>query len=160
MKSNNEVQNRVEKAMEWMHKHNIKVSDKTLQDYINYTNKNLNKIQSFINKINKNGVWASDLPMLFVSTLNQLEINNISLCKRVVYKQKVVCFYKYTHVANDPYEVISDRYEIIYKNETKDISEEINSSDIIELIEKGVLMTEQGVIGLSKQKVQSYIENI
>ena len=51
-------------------------------------------------------------------------------------------------------------YKIIFKNEERDITDEITSDDILELIQKNVFMAETGIIGLSPQAVKNYITNL
>ena len=162
LNENNQISNRIDNALDWMNKYDIKISNKTFQDYVEYTNKNYNKIENLVKEINRKGyIWTSDLPMFFTTTLDDLENNNTDLGEINIYKQKVEIFYKYTHVGNNPYEKVSDRYKVIYKNEnSRDITDEISGEELIELLEKNVIMTEQGIIGLSKESVKKYIQNL
>jgi hypothetical protein len=43
---------------------------------------------------------------------------------------------------------------------SRDITDEISGEELIELIEKNVIMTEQGIIGLSQESVKKYIQNL
>ena len=162
LNENKNISQRIDNALDWMNKYDIKISDKSFQNYVDYTNKHLHKIESLVNKINKEGyIWTSDLPMFFTTTLDDLENNNTDLGEINIYKQKVEIFYKYTHVGNNPYEKVSDRYKVIYKNEnSRDITDEISGEELIELLEKNVIMTEQGIIGLSQESVKKYIQNL
>jgi hypothetical protein len=162
LNENNQIYNRVDNALDWMNKYDIKISNKTFQDYVEFTNKNYNKIENLVKEINRNGyIWSSDLPMFFITTLDDLENNNTDLGEINIYKQKVEIFYKYTHVGNNPYEKVSDRYTIIYRNENGiDVTDEISSDELIELLEKNVIMTERGIIGLSQGSVKKYIQNL
>lgn len=162
LNENKSLSQRIDNALDWMNKHNIKISNKSFQDYVNYTNKNLNKIETLIDKINSDGyLWTSDLPMFFTTTLDDLEDDDINLGDVKIYKQPVKIEYKYTHVANNPYEIVSDRYLITYKNEnTRDITDEIRGHELIELLEKGAIMTENGIIGLSYDDVKKNLENL
>ena len=162
LNENKNISQRIDKALDWMNKYDIKISNKSFQNYVDYTNKNLYKIESLVNKINNEGyIWTSDLPMFFTTTLDDLEDSNLNLSDVKIYKQPVKIEYKYTHVANNPYEKVTDRYKITYKNEnTRDITEEITGNELIQLLEEGSIMTEYGVIGLSYDDVKKYIENL
>jgi hypothetical protein len=162
LNENKNISQRIDKALDWMNKYDIKISNKSFQNYVDYTNKNLYKIESLLNKINNKGyIWTSDLPMFFTTTLDDLEDSNLNLGDVKIYKQPVKIEYKYTHVANNPYEKVTDRYKITYINEnTRDITDEITSDELIQLLEEGSIMTEYGVIGLSYDDVKKYIENL
>ena len=159
---NKNISQRIDNALDWMNKYDIKISDKSFQNYVDYTNKNLHKIESLVNNINREGyLWTSDLPMFFTTTIDDLEDNSVNLGDVKIYKQPVKIEYKYTHVANNPYEKVTDRYKITYKNEnTRDITDEITGNELIQLLEEGSIMTEYGVIGLSYDDVKKYIENL
>lgn len=162
LNENKNISQRIDKALDWMNKYDIKISNKSFQNYVDYTNKNLYKIESLLNKINNKGyIWTSDLPMFFTTTLDDLEDSNLNLGDVEIYEQPVKIEYKYTHVANNPYEKVTDRYKITYINEnTRDITDEITSDELIQLLEEGSIMTEYGVIGLSYDDVKKYIENL
>ena len=162
LNENKNISQRIDKALDWMNKYDIKISNKSFQNYVDYTNKNLYKIESLLNKINNKGyIWTSDLPMFFTTTLDDLEDSNLNLGDVKIYKQPVKIEYKYTHVANNPYEKVTDRYKITYINEnTRDITDEITGDELIQLLEEGSIMTEYGVIGLSYDDVKKYIENL
>jgi len=162
LNENKNISQRIDNALDWMNKYDIKISDKSFQNYVDYTNKHLHKIESLVNKINREGyLWTSDLPMFFTTTIDDLEDNSVNLGEVKIYKQPVKIEYKYTHVANNPYEKVTDRYKITYKNEnTRDITDEITGNELIQLLEEGSIMTEYGVIGLSYDDVKKYIENL
>ena len=162
LNENQNIPQRIDNALDWMNKYDIKISDKSFQDYVDYTNENLHKIESLVNEINEEGyLWTSDLPMFFTTTLDDLEGGDVNLGDVEIYKQPVKIEYKYTHVANDPYEKVTDRYKITYKNEhTRDVTDEITGDELIQLLEEGSIMTEYGVIGLSYDDVKKYIENL
>jgi hypothetical protein len=162
LNENSQLSDRIDNALDWMNKHNIRISDKKFQDYVDFTNNNFYKIENLIKDINNKGyVWTSDLPMFFTTTLDDLENSNINMGEINIYKQKVGIFYKYTHVFNNPYEGATDKYKIVFTNEnTRNVTDEISSEELIELIEKGVIMTEYGVIGLSKESVKKFIQNL
>ena len=162
LNENKNISQRIDNALDWMNKYDIKISDKSFQNYVDYTNKHLHKIESLVNKINKEGyLWTSDLPMFFTTTIDDLEDNGVNLGYVKIYKQPVKIEYKYTHVANNPYEKVTDRYKITYKNEnTRDITDEITGNELIQLLEEGSIMTEYGIIGLSYDDVKKYIENL
>ena len=162
LNENKNISQRIDKALDWMNKYDIKISNKSFQNYVDYTNKNLYKIESLLNKINNKGyIWTSDLPMFFTTTLDDLEDSNLNLGDVKIYKQPVKIEYKYTHVANNPYEKVTDRYKITYINEnTRNITDEITGDELIQLLEEGSIMTEYGVIGLSYDDVKKYIENL
>lgn len=162
LNENKNISQRIDKALDWMNKYDIKISNKSFQNYVDYTNKNLYKIESLVNKINNEGyIWTSDLPMFFTTTLDDLEDSNLNLGDVKIYKQPVKIEYKYTHVANNPYEKVTDRYKITYINEnTRNITDEITGDELIQLLEEGSIMTEYGVIGLSYDDVKKYIENL
>ena len=161
LNENKSINNRIDNALDWMNRYKIKVSDKTFQDYIDFTNKNLSKIENLINQINNIGyIWTSDLPMFFTSTMDDLGKSNVGLMKIKIYKQKIQIFYKYTHVGNSPYEMITDRYKVIYKNDSRDVTDEITNQELMELLEKNVIMTEHGIVALSYNAVKDYIKNL
>jgi hypothetical protein len=162
LNENNQLSNRIDNALDWMNKYNIRISDEKFQDYVDYTNNNFYKIENLVKDINSKGyIWTSDLPMFFTTSLDDLETGDINMGEINIYKQKVEIFYKYTHVFNNPYEGASDKYKIVYKNEnTRDVTDEISSEEIIELIENGVIMIESGVIGLSKENIKRFIQNL
>jgi len=154
------ISDRIDSALDWINKHHIKISDIKFQEYVDYTNKNLYEIENLVSQINKDGyVWSSDLPMFFTTTFDDIS-NGIVLDKISVYKQRVEISYKYTHVGNHPYEVVSDRYHVIYKNDVRDVTDEILGNELMELLESGVMVTECGVIGLSYDAVKNYIEKL
>ena len=162
LNENRNISQRIDNALDWMNKYDIKISDKSFQNYVDYTNDNLYKIESLVNKINNDGyIWTSDLPMFFTTTLDDLEDGDVNLGDVKIYKQPVKIEYRYTHVANNPYEKVTDRYKITYKNEdTRDITDEITGDELNQLLEEGSIMTEYGVIGLSYDDVRKYIENL
>jgi hypothetical protein len=136
-----------------MNKYKIKVSDKTFREYVEFTNKNINDIENLVKNINSNGLWCTDFPMLFTTDDNFGEVS--------IYKQKAEIFYKYTHVASNPYEKITDRYKIIYKNDNeRDITDELTGNELIELLEKDAIMTEYGIIGMTHDSVKKMIESL
>jgi hypothetical protein len=159
---NKNISQRIDNALDWMNKYDIKISDKSFQNYVDFTNDNLYKIEGLVNKLNNDGyIWSSDLPMFFTTTLYDLEDGDVNYGDIEIYKQPIKIEYKYTHVGNNPYEKVSDRYVITYKNEhTRDITDEITGDELIQLLEDGSIMTEYGVIGLSYEDVKKYIENL
>jgi acyl carrier protein len=60
LNENNQISNRVDNALDWMNKYDIKISNKTFHDYVEFTNKNYNKIENLVKEINKNGyIWSN-----------------------------------------------------------------------------------------------------
>jgi len=74
LNENNQLSNRIDNALDWMNKYNIRISDEKFQDYVDYTNNNFYKIENLVKDINSKGyIWTSDLPMFFTTSLDDLE---------------------------------------------------------------------------------------
>lgn len=106
------VNQRIDNALDWMNKYDIHVSDKVFQKYVDFTTKNIQLVESIVDRINKMGyVLTCDIPMYFTTNLSDLE--NIKLPKITIYKTPVNVSYSRTHVYNIGIEGIVDRYSII-----------------------------------------------
>jgi hypothetical protein len=156
------VNQRIDNALDWMNKYDIHVSDKVFQKYVDFTTKNIQLVESIVDRINKMGyVLTCDIPMYFTTNLSDLE--NIKLPDITIYKTPVNVSYSRTHVYNIGSEGVVDRYNIIFgesSNPTIDAGshDELDAIDFINLIEKGGLVTEHGIIGINKTMFEEYLK--
>lgn len=142
-----ELAKRIKNAINWINDTNIKIGEKAFFEYIDFNEKNLDKIEKFIHKIES--LWFADLPMI-------LELDKIVEDIEII-RTDVIIKYEYTHVSiyeEKPYGHITDRYNITYYDSLNErYTEEITSEDILNLIENGAFMSENGIFGLKRKDV-------
>jgi hypothetical protein len=159
---NKEIAKRIDNALDWMSKHDIKISDNVFKEYVDSTIKNLETILKIVDRINNMAyVLTSDMPMFHMTNLSN--INNIEVPEVTIYKTPVNISYERTHVYNIGGEGISDRYKIVFgtsNNPNIDDGnfDELTNEDLLNLINDGGLVTEYGFIGINKKMFEKYLK--
>lgn len=151
------VNNRLDAALDYMNKHNIKVSNNVFMKYIDFLNFNGDNIDNLIKDINNEGcLYTCDLNnminILFngIDSNDEVEINTDTIDIDYI-KYKETCVY------NSPDEEVLDIYEIKF---TDGNVIEIASDHLLELFENGVVVTDDGIFALDEESLLGYIDNV
>ena len=150
---------------EYKTKHNIKceVSDVNFGDYTKFSEEHLLEIVDFISRINKEGkIYHCDFPTFWVSKMDELgegpEIDELEIDQIPISIE-----YNYTHVFKQFESLrrgfdweLEDRYKVKYQGST----DEWNSREILELMEKGAFHSEYGIMGMNPEDIKRCIDKI
>jgi hypothetical protein len=155
------IDNRLDNALEYMNKHNIKVDNSTFIKYVEFNSKYDSDIDSIVNNINDDKyIYTRDLSSLmniiFDDTIDDKEREK-QLIDIIIYSLDIEYIkYKETRVYNSPDEEVIDVYDILYVDGNVD---EITSDELLELYQKGVVVTDNGIIGIDEGSIINYIDN-
>jgi hypothetical protein len=141
----------------------VEVKDVNFKDYTRFCEEHLIEIVDFISEVNKEGkIYHCDFPSFWVTSMNDLgsgpEIEELEIDLIPISIQ-----YSYTHVFKQFESLrrgfdweLEDRYKVKYQRS----SDEWNSREILELMEKGAFHSEYGIIGTSAEDIKKCIEKI
>jgi len=151
------VNNRLDAALDYMNKHNIKVSNNVFMKYIDFLNFNGDNIDNLIEDINNEGcLYTCDLNNMIDILFNGIDSNNeVEINTDIIDIDYIK--YKETCVYNSPDEEVLDIYEIKF---TDGNIIEIASDHLLELIENGVVVTDDGIFALDEESLLGYIDNV
>ena len=141
----------------------VEIKDINFKDYTRFSEEHLIEIVDFIDNINREGkIYHCDFPTFWVTSMNdlgsgpqidELEIEQIPISIQYSYTH---VFKQFTHLRRGfDYELV-DRYKVKYQRST----DEWDSREILELMEKGAFHSEHGIIGLTPEAVKECIEKI
>lgn len=153
---------RLDNAFDWMKKCNIKPDQKVIDEYIQFNNANLERIENMVKQIKTQGyVWTADVDMFFVAPMSDLEDGTLEpeQDEIKVYQIDITDFYyNFTHAWVMSYDKgIDDKYRIIYKGGEED---GITAAEILSLSQKGAVMLEHGPIGLNPEAVKKLVQEM
>ena len=151
------VNNRLDTALDYMNKHNIKVSNNVFMKYIDFLNFNGDNIDNLIEDINNEGcLYTCDLNNMIDILFNGIDSNNeVEINTDIIDIDYIK--YKETCVYNSPDEEVLDIYEIKF---TDGNIIEIASDHLLELFENGVVVTDDGIFALDEESLLGYIDNV
>jgi len=151
------VNNRLDAALDYMNKHNIKVSNNVFMKYIDFLNFNGDNIDNLIEDINNEGcLYTCDLNNMIDILFNGIDSNNeVEINTDIIDIDYIK--YKETCVYNSPDEEVLDIYEIKF---TDGNIIEIASDHLLELFENGVVVTDDGIFALDEDSLLGYIDNV
>ncbi|MFA5586047.1 MAG: hypothetical protein WDA02_05815 [Saccharofermentanales bacterium] len=155
------IDNRLDNALEYMNKHNIKVDNSTFIKYVEFNSKYDSDIDSIVNNINDDKyIYTCDLSSLMNIILDDTiddKEREKQLIDIIIYSLDIDYIkYKETRVYNSPDEEVIDVYDILYVDGNVD---EITSDELLELYQKGVVVTDNGIIGIDEGSIINYIDN-
>jgi hypothetical protein len=155
------IDNRLDNALEYMNKHNIKVDNSTFIKYVEFNSKYDSDIDSIVNNINDDKyIYTCDLSSLMNIILDDTiddKEREKQLIDIIIYSLDIEYIkYKETRVYNSPDEEVIDVYDILYVDGNVD---EITSDELLELYQKGVVVTDNGIIGIDEGSIINYIDN-
>jgi len=151
------VNNRLDASLDYMNKHNIKVSNNVFMKYIDFLNFNGDNIDNLIEDINNEGcLYTCDLNNMIDILFNGIDSNNeVEINTDIIDIDYIK--YKETCVYNSPDEEVLDIYEIKF---TDGNIIEIASDHLLELFENGVVVTDDGIFALDEDSLLGYIDNV
>jgi len=150
------INSRLDNALDYMNKYNIKVGNDAFKKYIDFFDKNEYNIQKTIEEIEQEGcIYTCDLNDVVNNLFNNNDKEDVELgiCPIDIEYIK----YKGTHVYNSPDEEVIDIYEIKYMDGN---IIEIASDQLLELHETGAVVTDDGVFALDEESLMGYIDNV
>lgn len=155
------IDNRLDNALEYMNKHNIKVDNSTFIKYVEFNSKYDSDIDSIVNNINDDKyIYTCDLSSLMNIILDDTiddKEREKQLIDIIIYSLDIEYIkYKETRVYNSPDEEVIDVYDILYVDGNVD---EITSDELLELYQKGAVVTDNGIIGIDEGSIINYIDN-
>jgi len=160
------IDNRLDNALEYMNKHNIKVDNSTFIKYVEFNSKYDSDIDSIVNNINDDKyIYTCDLSSLMNIILDDTiddKEREKQLIDIIIYSLDIEYIkYKETRVYNSPDEEVIDVYDILYVDGNVD---EITSDELLELYQKGAVVTDNGIIGIDEGSIKiiniiNYIDN-